>query len=214
MKDPRDILGVPWDADPRHIKAAYKKLAAKFHPDRNPDDPSAAERLKEVIEAYQFLTNPAAAMQAERRSRRAARSAAAAVNPAEFRRQAQFRFAFEQFIESLQATSFIPWRPIRVVLAYSIGLLALVPIVTGHLVLGTDDHYGEETFFVLFLLLALHMIIRRENYAEMPVSISRRGRFDRIIPEWLVEAYGWMGLSFLMLFQIGFWTNLFERFAQ
>jgi molecular chaperone DnaJ len=52
------LLGVPRDADEEQIKRAYRKLAFQYHPDRNPDDTAAAERFKEVTEAYEVLRTP------------------------------------------------------------------------------------------------------------------------------------------------------------
>jgi curved DNA-binding protein len=57
-KDYYDILGVGRNATEKEIKKAYRKKAAKFHPDRNPDDPSAEDRFKEVGEAYEVLSDP------------------------------------------------------------------------------------------------------------------------------------------------------------
>lgn len=53
-----DILGVDRNASQDEIKKAYRKLAGKYHPDRNPDDPSAEEKFKEVGEAYEVLQDP------------------------------------------------------------------------------------------------------------------------------------------------------------
>ena len=53
-----DILGVAKDADEKAIKSAYRKLAMKFHPDRNPDDPEAEAKFKEAGEAYSVLSDP------------------------------------------------------------------------------------------------------------------------------------------------------------
>ena len=54
-KDYYQIIGVPASATQDEIKKAYRKLAAKHHPDKNPNDPKAAERFKEISEAYQVL---------------------------------------------------------------------------------------------------------------------------------------------------------------
>jgi molecular chaperone DnaJ len=54
-KDYYKVIGVPASATQEEIKKAYRKLAAKHHPDKNPNDPKAAERFKEISEAYQVL---------------------------------------------------------------------------------------------------------------------------------------------------------------
>lgn len=56
-KDYYETLGVAKDAGEEEIKAAYRKLAKKHHPDLNPNNPSAAEKLKEVNEAYEVLSD-------------------------------------------------------------------------------------------------------------------------------------------------------------
>jgi molecular chaperone DnaJ len=57
-KDYYQILGVSEKADASEIKRAYRKLAKQYHPDANADDPKAAERFKEVGEAYAVLSDP------------------------------------------------------------------------------------------------------------------------------------------------------------
>ncbi len=58
MRDYYDILGVDRGADADQIKKAYRKLALKYHPDRNPDDKEAEEKFKEAAEAYEVLSDP------------------------------------------------------------------------------------------------------------------------------------------------------------
>jgi len=57
-KDYYAALGVDRKADASEIKKAYRKLAATHHPDRNPDDPRAEERFKDISEAYAVLSDP------------------------------------------------------------------------------------------------------------------------------------------------------------
>lgn len=57
-KDCYEILGVPRDAKPDEIKAAYRALALQRHPDLNAGDPSAGERFMRVQAAYEVLGNP------------------------------------------------------------------------------------------------------------------------------------------------------------
>jgi molecular chaperone DnaJ len=54
-KDYYAVLGVPASATQADVKKQYRKLAAKHHPDKNPNDPKSAERFKEISEAYQVL---------------------------------------------------------------------------------------------------------------------------------------------------------------
>lgn len=57
QRDYYDVLGVPHDADDKTIKAAFRRLALKYHPDRS-TEPRAEERFKEISEAYAVLSDP------------------------------------------------------------------------------------------------------------------------------------------------------------
>jgi molecular chaperone DnaJ len=60
LRNPYDVLGVSRHADAAEIKAAYRRLALQYHPDRNPGDREAEERFKEISEAYATLRDPEA----------------------------------------------------------------------------------------------------------------------------------------------------------
>lgn len=57
-RDYYDVLGVSRQAEATEIKKAYRKLAIKYHPDKNPDDKEAEDKFKEAAEAYEVLSNP------------------------------------------------------------------------------------------------------------------------------------------------------------
>lgn len=52
-----DLLGINRDASDDDIKKAYRKMAMKYHPDRNPDSKDAEEKFKEIKEAYEVLSD-------------------------------------------------------------------------------------------------------------------------------------------------------------
>ena len=58
MADYYEILGVERTAEEVEIKRSYRKLAIKYHPDRNPGNPAAAEKFKEISQAYEVLGDP------------------------------------------------------------------------------------------------------------------------------------------------------------
>ena len=58
MRDPYAVLGVDRNASDEEIKQAYRRLAKKYHPDLNPGDKVAAEKMQEVNAAYEQIKNP------------------------------------------------------------------------------------------------------------------------------------------------------------
>ena len=58
IEDPYKVLGVSPDASDEQIKQAYRSLAKKYHPDRNPGDPVAAQKMQQVNAAYEQIKNP------------------------------------------------------------------------------------------------------------------------------------------------------------
>ena len=53
-----DVLGVSKEVDSNSLKSAYRRLAMKYHPDKNPGDSEAEKKFKEISEAYEVLSNP------------------------------------------------------------------------------------------------------------------------------------------------------------
>ena len=58
IDDPYKILGISRDATDEQIKQAYRQLAKKYHPDRNPGDAEAAKKMQQINAAYEQIKNP------------------------------------------------------------------------------------------------------------------------------------------------------------
>jgi curved DNA-binding protein len=83
-KDYYKILGVAKSANQKEIKSAYRRLARRFHPDKNPNDESAGEKLKTINEAYEVLGDPENRSRYDRLGHNYHRFQQAGGNPADF----------------------------------------------------------------------------------------------------------------------------------
>lgn len=78
------VLGVPRNADENALKRAYRKLAIKYHPDKNADDPSAEEKFKNIAEAYDVLSDKQKRAAYDRFGKDGARAAEQGADPSGF----------------------------------------------------------------------------------------------------------------------------------
>lgn len=58
MEDPYKVLGLEPNASDEEVKRAYRRLAKQYHPDRNPGDEAAAQKMREINIAYEMITDP------------------------------------------------------------------------------------------------------------------------------------------------------------
>ena len=58
QRDYYEVLGIQRDASESDVKKSYRRLAMKYHPDRNPDNAEAEAKFKEAKEAYEILSDP------------------------------------------------------------------------------------------------------------------------------------------------------------
>ena len=93
-RDYYEVLGVGREAGAAELKAAYRKLAIRFHPDKNAGDPEAAEQFKEASEAYAVLSDPDKRQRYDRFGHEGVRGAAAGFDPSMF---GDFADLFGQF---------------------------------------------------------------------------------------------------------------------
>lgn len=83
-RDYYEVLGLRRDCDDQELKGSYRKLALKYHPDRNPGDQEAEERFKEAAEAYSILSDPQKRAAYDRYGFQGVQGAAGGVDPNAF----------------------------------------------------------------------------------------------------------------------------------
>ncbi len=100
------VLGVPPDSDLRQIKAAYRSMAKRFHPDTNKGSEAAAELFRQVHEAYRVLTDPELRQAHDAKLRAAAQAELRRKTPQSARQRDKQKF--NRFLDALLDALFEP----------------------------------------------------------------------------------------------------------
>lgn len=112
-RDYYEVLGVPRTASQDEVKKAYRRLALKYHPDKNPNDSQAEEKFKEASEAYEILSDPEKRTRYDRYGLEGVRSAFAegGFSWSDFHHFSDFEDIFGNLFDSFFGTSFgSSWR--------------------------------------------------------------------------------------------------------
>ncbi|WP_192822495.1 DnaJ domain-containing protein [Rufibacter sp. LB8] len=138
------ILEVSPTATAQEIKAAYKRLALRFHPDKNPGSPHAEERFKQINDAYQVLSNPRrrAAFDQQQDYERRQRQAAAYTNPRYHHTRPPAGFKERHYQQRAQHQRRLSKRDIKIAL----GVVLLVVLLVLGLKLGWDSMAEGRAF--------------------------------------------------------------------
>jgi|GEM_PF-4346483 len=152
MKDYYQILQIPKNATAEEIKQAYRKMAVKYHPDKNDGDATAEEKFKAVNEAYRILSNPKKRHYYD--------------NPQEAY-QAQFRRSYLyrkiQFYKKRQAEKNINREPHLVSMIRNIALLTMLFISLYIGLTSSDSFFGNQKRTITVRLYEFNDLIPSVN---------------------------------------------------